>query len=180
MKHGILKALLFMGMLLQLIPCGSVRAEDLVDARTLDAQADMRWQQTFQDAYGREIAVDIRPIMPDVEAVPVLRAVKPECTADGVFGVYDPSKIKTTEEYFGTILSYADPASEDQLEIRLFSRSNGGVSVDYVNLRTEIESDPSKLESFNGETYCSNQAERTRTYLDGYEMTVQDFLTAYA
>lgn len=176
MKRIILKALLFMGMFLPLIPCEDARAEGFVDAKTLGMQADTRWQQTIVDIYGREIAVDLRPIMPDVEAVPILRAVKPACTADGMYSLYDPSQIQTTEEDFGTILNYADSETGDRLEVRLFSIGDRAVCVDYENSKTKIESNPSKLESFNGGTYCSNQVERGRAYLDGYEMTVQDCL----
>lgn len=178
MKRYILKALVFLGMLLPLIPCGAARAEGFVDVKTLREQADMRWQQTIVDAYGREIAVDVRPIMPDAPVVPILRATKPACTADGMRALYGPSRIQTTEEDFGTILSFADPETGDRLEVRLFSDVNRSVCVDYENLKTKIEGDPSKLESLtgSGDAYCSNQVERTRAYLDGYEMTVQDCL----
>lgn len=171
-----LKTLAFAGIFFQLFSFNHAYADEFVSAKTLGMQSNIRWQQIFEDAYGREIAVDVRPIMPDIEAVPVLRATKPECTADGMRSLYDPSQIQTTKEDYGTVINYADPESGDQLEVNLYSIGDRAVRVDYENLKTKLESDPTKLESFNGDTYCSNQVERTRAYLDGYTMTVQDCL----
>ena len=36
-----------------------------------------RWIQNYTDTYGRQIEVDVHPMIPDVEVVPILRVEPP-------------------------------------------------------------------------------------------------------
>lgn len=176
MKTTIPKILIFMGIFFQLSPCKNAYAEEFVDAKTLGMQASIYWQQTYHDVDDREIVVDIQPIIPNIEVVPVIKIRKPEYTVESIYNICDPSKTNTTEESFGTILNYSDSESGEQLEARFFKNGDKSIFVEYTNQKTKIESDPNKLESFNGDTYCSNKVERTQAYLEGYDLTVQECL----
>lgn len=61
------------------------------------ARALGRWQQTYTDRYGREVAVDVAPIVPDVDVVSVLTARRAPFTRENVGLALDVERAQVEE-----------------------------------------------------------------------------------
>lgn len=140
------------------------------------AKALGRWTQTYTDKYGREVAVDVAPIVPEADTVPVLTVEKPKITEGNVYQVYDSSLTTVTQEDFGTVFSYFNPDTDDQAEVRIFSTGDASAFLEYVNLKKRIDNDPELPESLSGPQY--HDVDWMCPYFDGYELTVQDCVNA--
>lgn len=133
-----------------------------------------RWTQTYIDDYGREVEVDIVPIIPDVESVPVLTVEKPEYTVDNVYNVCNPSLTTVRKLDVCTELEYTKKETNEKWYVAIASTAMKNIVIMYENLDTKIKKTTKDLESLSGRIYCSNEVDRTKAYFDGYNMTIQD------
>ena len=70
-----------------------------------------RWIQNYTDTYGRQIEVDVHPMIPDVEAVPVLRVEPLDVVPDQI---HPDMPLNTTDNEEGS-RHYYDSETGDAL-----------------------------------------------------------------
>lgn len=101
---------------LLLVPTLATANSNMVSISELRQQVGAmgRWIQTYTDQKGRTVDVDISPILPDIEAVPVITVQKPENARQSVERVCISSM--TTEKYEddAIVVDYANADTGDQ------------------------------------------------------------------
>ncbi len=133
-----------------------------------------RWIQTYTDDYGREVAVDVAPIVPEAGAIPIKTMDNPVLPIEDVWKIFDPDMMKQEKMEDGIRMTYYNSDTNEKAVV--YSCTIGGnlVFIQYDDLNTKIEGDPKELESYSGKLYCSNEVDRSYPYLSGYDLTVQN------
>lgn len=164
--------------LLIMLALPSIVNAEMVSVSELRSQIEAlgRWNQTYTDAYGREIAIDLAPIIPNVDSVPILVIEKPEYTIKNAFRVLQPEFSQVSEKDFGLEINSYNPDTQEEYEVAFVALSMRNAFIRYDNLATKINKTTKKLESFSGDSYCSNEIDSEHTYIQGYDMTVLDCL----
>ena len=72
------------------------------------------------------------------------------------------------------ILHYQNQERNERGAVYICQEGGKLVLFEYDDLNTKINKETTKLESFSGTQYCSNEVDRLYPYLDGYDFTVQD------
>ena len=132
----------------------------------------------YVDRYGRTVSVDVTPIIPQVDKVPIQIMENQILPVENVLNIYPQSMVQ--EE-----IDRGDEECYHTDIIRIRTRNERGavyicqegwklVLFEYDDLNTKIKKTTTKLESFSGIQYCSNEVERLYPYFDGYDFTVQD------
>ena len=119
-----------------------VRTE-YIGINELQTEANIEWKKEYVDRYGRTVSVDVTPIIPQVDKVPIQIMENQILPVENVLNIYPQSMVQEEKR------------EED-------------------NVNTKIKKTTTKLESFSGIQYCSNEVERLYPYFDGYDFTVQD------
>ena len=130
-----------------------------------------RWTQTYTDTYGRQIAVDILPAMPDVEAVPILRVESMGVSLDQIH--LDMPLIAANNEE-GSRYYYDSETGE---WMRLYEVCKDTMSIEYANQDTSSESGLDEFGSLRGKPLCIDKSNLDASYkeidiLKGYKQTV--------
>lgn len=161
---------------LLLVPTLATANSNMVSISELRQQVGAmgRWIQTYTDQKGRTVDVDISPILPDIEAVPVITVQKPENARQSVDRVCIPSM--TTEKYEddAIVVDYANADTGDQMKIQFFEITDQMIRIEYQNTKTKMQSDPNAFETTSGRAICSNEVDWAKAYLDGYDLTPQE------
>lgn len=163
-------ALLMVLLLLPVLACGE--ACTIGEVRE-QAEELGRWTRTYIDDYGREVPVDIAPIIPDVEAVPIWTIEKPEYTLEDVYRVCDPLESQVTRDEVATQIDYTNSDTHERWSVAIVSTALKNMSIQYENMETRVKESSSVLESFAGRSVRSDEVDRTKAYFDGYDLTVQ-------
>ena len=171
-----MKKLLTMVCTLLLMPTLATANSKMVSISELRQQVEAmgRWTQTYTDQKGRTVDVDISPILPDIEAVPVITVQKPENARQSVDGVCIPSM--TTEKYEddAIVVDYTNADTGEQMTIQFFEITDQMIKINYQNTKTKMQSDPNAFETTSGRAICSNEVDWAKAYLDGYNLTPQE------
>ena len=72
------------------------------------------------------------------------------------------------------IMNYLNQDKNERGAVYICQNDGNLVLFEYDDLNTKINKETTKLESFSGTQYCSNEVDRLYPYLDGYNFTVQD------
>ena len=120
-----------------------------------------RWTQTYTDIYGRQIAVDILPAMPDVEVVPILSV--------------EPMNVSLAQVHLGMPLIAANNEegsrhyydSETGEWMRLYEICEDTVSIKYANQDTSAKERADELGSLRGKSFCMDESNLDMSYKDG-------------
>jgi len=169
-KICVLLAALF---LLPALACGE--AYTIGEVRE-QAEALGRWRQTYTDDYGREVAVDVAPIVPGIESVPVLTVEEIEVAEEQVFRVCERSMTTVSAEDERVVYEYMNPNTHEKMKIVLPTVGAKTFIINYEDLDTRIEEDPNVLESLTGSHFLSNEVELARAYFPDSVLRVQDCL----
>ena len=155
---------------------GSVRAE-CISINELQTEANIEWKKDYVDRYGRTVSVDVTPIIPQVDKVPIQIMENQILPVENVLNIYPQSMVqeeidKIDEEV--VILHYLNQERNERGAVYICQEGGKLVLFEYDDLNTKIKKTTTKLESFSGIQYCSNEVERLYPYFDGYDFTVQD------
>lgn len=169
--------LFFAGLLmLMLVPA---RGEGISVAELRAQVEEMgRWTKNYTDQKGRTVTVDIVPILPKVETVPVITLQKTAYSPESAYNLCDPSLTTVRQETdVGTIFNYDNSETGEQRELRFYAVGENyenvlSVTLEYRNTKTELESDPD--ESSSGKSYSVNEIDWDKPCFDGYDLTVQN------
>ena len=151
---------------LLLVPTLATANSNMVSISELRQQVGAmgRWTQTYIDQKGRTVDVDISPILPDIEAVPVITVQKPENARQNVDRVRASSM--TTEKYEddAIVVDYANADTGDQMKIQFFEITDQMIRIEYQNTKTKMQSDPNAFEATSGRAICSNEVDWAKAY----------------
>ena len=155
---------------------GSVRAE-CISINELQTEANIEWKKDYVDRYGRTVSVDVTPIIPQVDKVPIQIMENQILPVENVLNIYPQSMVqeeidKVDEEVI--ILHYQNQERNERGAVYICQEGGKLVLFEYDDLNTKINKETTKLESFSGTQYCSNEVDRLYPYLDEYDFTVQD------
>ena len=154
---------------------GSVRAE-YIGINELQIEANIEWKKEYVDRYGRTISVDVTPIIPQVDKVPIQIMENQILPIENVLNIYPQSMVQKEkrEEDNVIIMNYLNQEKNERGAVYICQSDGNLVLFEYDDLNTKINKETTKLESFSGIQYCSNEVDRLYPYLDGYDFTVQD------
>ena len=154
---------------------GSVRAE-CISINELQTEANIEWKKEYVDRYGRTISVDVTPIIPQVDKVPIQIMENQILPVENVLNIYPQSMVQEEkrEEDNVIIMNYLNQDKNERGAVYICQNDGNLVLFEYDDLNTKIKKTTTKLESFSGIQYCSNEVDRLYPYLDGYDFTVQD------
>ena len=154
---------------------GSVRAE-CISINELQTEANIEWKKDYVDRYGRTVSVDVTPIIPQVDKVPIQIMENQILPVENVLNIYPQSMVQEEkrEEDNVIIMNYLNQDKNERGAVYICQNDGNLVLFEYDDLNTKIKKTTTKLESFSGIQYCSNEVERLYPYLDGYDFTVQD------
>ena len=154
---------------------GSVRAE-CISINELQTEANIEWKKEYVDRYGRTISVDVTPIIPQVDKVPIQIMENQILPVENVLNIYPQSMVQEEkrEEDNVIIMNYLNQDKNERGAVYICQNDGNLVLFEYDDLNTKIKKTTTKLESFSGIQYCSNEVDRLYPYFDGYDFTVQD------
>lgn len=154
---------------------GSVRAE-YIGINELQIEANIEWKKEYVDRYGRTISVNVTPIIPQVDKVPIQIMENQILPIENVLNIYPQSMVQKEkrEEDNVIIMNYLNQEKNERGAVYICQSDGNLVLFEYDDLNTKINKETTKLESFSGIQYCSNEVDRLYPYLDGYDFTVQD------
>ena len=154
---------------------GSVRAE-YIGINELQIEANIEWKKEYVDRYGRTTSVDVTPIIPQVDKVPIQIMENQILPIENVLNIYPQSMVQKEkrEEDNVIIMNYLNQEKNERGAVYICQSDGNLVLFEYDDLNTKIKKTTTKLESFSGIQYCSNEVERLYPYFDGYDFTVQD------
>jgi len=171
-----------MALLIGILIAPEVRAERYVDMATLKDQADIVWREQLTDRYGRMIAVDVAPMIDDVESVPVLSMDSPVITAENIYNVFPREEVTVTVSD-GTIdYEYAD--GEQTVSMWIANPDNptyptGESRSFFIQARRrerESGAGASGLVIDRGMYRMPDEIDVDAAYLDGSDLTVRECL----
>ena len=95
---------------------------------------------------------------------------------ENVLNIYPQSMVQEEkrEEDNVIIMNYLNQDKNERGAVYICQNDGNLVLFEYDDLNTKIKKTTTKLESFSGIQYCSNEVERLYPYFDGYDFTVQD------
>ena len=152
-----------------------VRAE-YIGINELQTEANIEWKKDYVDRYGRTVSVDVTPIIPQVDKVPIQIMENQILPVENVLNIYPQSMVQEEkrEEDNVIIMNYLNQDKNERGAVYICQNDGNLVLFEYDDLNTKIKKTTTKLESFSGIQYCSNEVERLYPYFDGYDFTVQD------
>lgn len=152
-----------------------VRAE-YIGINELQTEANIEWKKEYVDRYGRTVSVDVTPIIPQVDKVPIQIMENQILPVENVLNIYPQSMVQEEkrEEDNVIIMNYLNQDKNERGAVYICQNDGNLVLFEYDDLNTKIKKTTTKLESFSGIQYCSNEVEQLYPYFDGYDFTVQD------
>ena len=84
---------------------GSVRAE-CISINELQTEANIEWKKDYVDRYGRTVSVDVTPIIPQVDKVPIQIMENQILPVENVLNIYSQSMIQEERDEEAIVLNY--------------------------------------------------------------------------
>ena len=132
-----------------------VRAE-YIGINELQTEANIEWKKEYVDRYGRTVSVDVTPIIPQVDKVPIQIMENQILPVENVLNIYPQSMVqeeidKVDEEVI--ILHYQNQERNERGAVYICQEGGKLVLFEYDDLNTKINKETTKLESFSGTQY---------------------------
>ena len=130
-----------------------------------------RWTQNYTDTYGRQIAVDILPAMPNVEAVPILSVEPMNVLLDQIH----PGMLLIAANNEEGSRHYYD--SETGEWMRLYEVCKDTMSIEYANQDISAKERADELGSLRGKSFCLGEFNLDMSYKErsipkGYKQAI--------
>ena len=119
----------------------------------------------------------IKDLFSDEEEVVETKEIEVEEKEEHKLPTFMRNKIEQEEkreEDNVIIMNYLNQDKNERGAVYICQNDGNLVLFEYDDLNTKIKKTTTKLESFSGIQYCSNEVERLYPYFDGYDFTVQD------
>lgn len=152
-------------------------AEKYVDISTLKKEATVSWSEQYTDKFGRQVFVDITPIIGKIERVPIIIAEKPLVSEDNIANVFDTASAKKEENEADTVWYYENKVTNEQIQASISKGVKNRLYIltgykDRKNSTTPI------VEVNEEYYYCSNEVDIEKEYLGEGTMSVKECLDA--
>ena len=126
-----------------------VRAE-YIGINELQTEANIEWKKDYVDRYGRTVSVDVTPIIPQVDKVPIQIMENQILPVENVLNIYPQSMVqeeidKVDEEVI--ILHYQNQERNERGAVYICQEGGKLVLFEYDDLNTKINKETTKLES---------------------------------
>ena len=101
---------------------GSVRAE-YIGINELQIEANIEWKKEYVDRYGRTISVDVTPIIPQVDKVPIQIMENQILPIENVLNIYPQSMVQKEkrEEDNVIIMNYLNQEKNERGAVYILS-----------------------------------------------------------
>ena len=125
---------------------GSVRAE-CISINELQTEANIEWKKDYVDRYGRTVSVDVTPIIPQVDKVPIQIMENQILPVENVLNIYPQSMVqeeidKVDEEVI--ILHYQNQERNERGAVYICQEGGKLVLFEYDDLNTKIKKTTTK------------------------------------
>ena len=117
-----------------------------------------RWIQNYTDTYGRQIEVDVLPMIPDVEVVPVLRVEPLDVVPDQI---HPDIPLTTTNNEEGSRHYYDSETGE---WLRLYEVCKGTICIEYANQDISSKGETGQFGSLRGKSFCLDESNPDISY----------------
>lgn len=117
-----------------------------------------RWIQNYTDTYGRQIEVDVHPMIPDVEVVPVLRVEPLDVVPDQI---HPDMPLTTTDNEEGSRHYYDSETGE---WMRLYEVCKGTICIEYANQDISTMGGTGQFGSLRGRSFCLDESNPDISY----------------
>jgi len=142
-----------------------------------------RWTKTYTDDYGRKVEVDVAPIVPEAEKVPVLKADSPAITEENVYHVFPPESMEVTVRERAIDFTCSDQEKGEDVAIWIsnpegftYPESEWGIGIDYRKHKPAKSTKNSEVILLKG-VYCMpDEIDEEEPYLGESNFTVRQAL----
>ena len=117
-----------------------------------------RWIQNYTDTYGRQIEVDVLPMIPDVEVVPVLRVEPLDVVPDQI---HPDMPLTTTDNEEGSRYYYDSETGE---WMHLDEVCKGTICIEYANQDISSKGETGQFGSLRGKSFCLDESNPDISY----------------
>lgn len=117
-----------------------------------------RWIQNYTDTYGRQIEVDVLPMIPNVEVVPVLRVEPLDVVPDQI---HPDIPLTTTNNEEGSRHYYDSETGE---WMRLYEVCKGMICIEYANQNISSKGETGQFGSLRGKSFCLDESNQDISY----------------
>ncbi len=151
-------------------------ADEYVSINELKLQADMCWNQTYQDIYGRNININISPIIGEYDAVPIILAENPrQFTETNIRNSIYGEKMKKKDAEDGVqCWEFKDDKTGELTRVEaVYTIGVEAVEIEVDNTN-RIRSNSTEVEESIENYYCSNEVDFDKRYLGEDQITVRE------
>ena len=117
-----------------------------------------RWIQNYTDTYGRQIEVDVLPMIPDVEVVPILRVEPLDVVPDQI---HPDIPLTTTNNEEGSRHYYDSETGE---WMHLHEVCKGTICIEYANQDISSKGETGQFGSLRGKSFCLDESNPDISY----------------
>ena len=117
-----------------------------------------RWIQNYTDTYGRQIEVDVLPMIPNVEVVPVLRVEPLDVVPDQI---HPDIPLTTTNNEEGSRHYYDSETGE---WMHLYEVCKGTICIEYANQDISSKEETGQFGSLRGRSFCLDESNPDISY----------------
>ena len=117
-----------------------------------------RWIQNYTDTYGRQIEVDVLPMIPNVEVVPILRVEPLDVVPDQI---HPDIPLTTTNNEEGSRHYYDSETGE---WMRLYEVCKGTICIEYANQDISSKEETGQFGSLRGKSFCLDESNPDISY----------------
>lgn len=123
-----------------------VRAE-YIGINELQIEANIEWKKEYVDRYGRTVSVDVTPIIPQVDKVPIQIMENQILPVENVLNIYPQSMVQEEkrEEDNVIIMNYLNQDKNERGAVYICQNDGNLVLFEYDDLNTKIKKNNNKI-----------------------------------
>lgn len=115
-----------------------VRAE-YIGINELQTEANIEWKKDYVDRYGRTVSVDVTPIIPQVDKVPIQIVENQILPVENVLNIYSQSMIQEERDEESIVLNYLNQERSERGAVYICQKGGKLVLFEYDDLNTKIK-----------------------------------------
>ena len=112
-----------------------VRAE-YIGINELQTEANIEWKKDYVDRYGRTVSVDVTPIIPQVDKVPIQIMENQILPVENVLNIYSQSMIQEERDEEAIVLNYLNQERNEMGAVYICQEGGKLVLFEYDDLNT--------------------------------------------
>ena len=107
-----------------------VRAE-YIGINELQTEANIEWKKDYVDRYGRTVSVDVTPIIPQVDKVPIQIVENQILPVENVLNIYSQSMIQEERDEESIVLNYLNQERSERGAVYICQKGGKLVLFEY-------------------------------------------------